>query len=119
MFEAVALKSKLAKENYDQQVDDLRMRLLEVQQRLDTAGEWWFSVWRGWISRARAVVIGTPNQWLDPRYMRFWRHLPRGGKVTLYDRGGYGRILVARVEGFAEPAKWGRAYSEIKISRNN
>ena len=33
--------------------------------------------------------------------------------VTIYDRSWYGRTLVERVEGFAHPAEWHRAYEEI------
>ncbi len=44
---------------------------------------------------------------------RFWRHIPRGGNVTIYDRSWYGRVLVERIEGFARPDEWMRAYSEI------
>ena len=33
--------------------------------------------------------------------------------MTLYDRSWYGRVLVERVEGLAEPRTWQRAYSEI------
>jgi polyphosphate:AMP phosphotransferase len=44
---------------------------------------------------------------------RFWRHLPRSGTLTIFDRSWYGRVLVERVEGFALPAQWLRAYSEI------
>lgn len=44
---------------------------------------------------------------------RFWRHLPRAGRVTIFDRSWYGRVLVERVEGFATPAEWMRAYAEI------
>ncbi len=44
---------------------------------------------------------------------RFWRHLPRSGRVTIFDRSWYGRVLVERVEGFATDAEWRRAYSEI------
>ena len=29
---------------------------------------------------------------------RFWRHLPRAGRVTIFDRSWYGRVLVERVE---------------------
>jgi polyphosphate kinase 2 (PPK2 family) len=35
------------------------------------------------------------------------------GRVTLYDRSWYGRVLVERVEGFARPDEWQRAYEEI------
>lgn len=44
---------------------------------------------------------------------RFWRHLPRAGRVTIFDRSWYGRVLVERVEALATPAEWMRAYAEI------
>ncbi len=44
---------------------------------------------------------------------RFWRHLPKGGHITVFDRSWYGRVLVERIEGYATPAEWGRAYNEI------
>jgi polyphosphate kinase 2 (PPK2 family) len=44
---------------------------------------------------------------------RFWRHLARRGRVTTFDRSWYGRVLVERVEGFALPQEWTRAYAEI------
>jgi polyphosphate:AMP phosphotransferase len=44
---------------------------------------------------------------------RFWRHLGRAGRVTIYDRSWYGRVLVERVEGFATEPEWSRAYAEI------
>ena len=33
--------------------------------------------------------------------------------MGIYDRSWYGRVLVERVEGFASPEQWGRAYDEI------
>jgi polyphosphate kinase 2 (PPK2 family) len=39
--------------------------------------------------------------------------LPQQGQVTIYDRSWYGRVLVERVEGFARPDQWLRAYEEI------
>ena len=44
---------------------------------------------------------------------RFWRHIPKSGFITVYDRSWYGRVLVERVEGFAPVADWDRAYFEI------
>jgi polyphosphate:AMP phosphotransferase len=44
---------------------------------------------------------------------RFWRHLSRAGRFTLFDRSWYGRVLVERVEGYASEDEWRRAYSEI------
>ena len=44
---------------------------------------------------------------------RFWRHLSRAGRINIFDRSWYGRVLVERVEGFASEAEWKRAYAEI------
>jgi polyphosphate:AMP phosphotransferase len=48
-----------------------------------------------------------------PYLWRFWRHVPRLGKVAVFDRSWYGRVLVERVEGFCSEADWMRAYEEI------
>jgi polyphosphate:AMP phosphotransferase len=44
---------------------------------------------------------------------RFWRHLSRAGRINIFDRSWYGRVLVERVEGFAAEAEWKRAFAEI------
>lgn len=44
---------------------------------------------------------------------RFWQHVPRAGRVTVYDRSWYGRVLVERVEGFCREDEWRRAYHEL------
>jgi hypothetical protein len=44
---------------------------------------------------------------------RFWERRPRHGQIVAFDRSWYGRVLVERVEGFAAPAEWRRAYEEI------
>jgi len=63
----------------------------------------------------RIVPIAAPSE--DERahhYLwRFWRHLPRAGRMTIFDRSWYGRVLVERVEGFCRPEEWQRAYGEI------
>jgi polyphosphate kinase 2 (PPK2 family) len=44
---------------------------------------------------------------------RFWRHLPRRRRITIYDRSWYGRVLVERAEGLVVRDEWMRAYKEI------
>ena len=89
-------------------------------------------VFEGWDAAGKGSAIRRVTQAMDPRLYRvvgiaaptdeeraqhylwrFWRHLPRAGYSTLFDRSWYGRVLVERVEGFATPAEWGRAYGEI------
>jgi polyphosphate kinase 2 (PPK2 family) len=63
----------------------------------------------------RIVPIGAPSEEerAQPYMWRFWRHLPARGKVVIFDRSWYGRVLVERVEGFCSEADWMRAYAEI------
>lgn len=63
----------------------------------------------------RTIQVAAPSdEEKSHHYLwRFWRHVPRAGYMTLYDRSWYGRVLVERVEGFARDAEWRRAYSEI------
>jgi polyphosphate:AMP phosphotransferase len=59
------------------------------------------------------VAAPTEEERAQPYLWRFWRHLPRVGRVAIFDRTWYGRVLVERVEGFCAEADWLRAYTEI------
>lgn len=59
------------------------------------------------------VAAPTEEERAQPYLWRFWRNLPRKGKVMIFDRSWYGRVLVERVEGYCSEADWQRAYSEI------
>ena len=63
--------------------------------------------------RTVPVAAPTEEERAQPYLWRFWRHLPRRGRILLFDRSWYGRVLVERVERFAAEADWLRAYSEI------
>jgi AMP-polyphosphate phosphotransferase len=59
------------------------------------------------------VAAPSEEERAQPYLWRFWRHAPRRGRITIFDRSWYGRVLVERVEGFCNVADWMRAYSEI------
>jgi AMP-polyphosphate phosphotransferase len=63
----------------------------------------------------RLIPIAAPSEEERAHHYlwRFWRHLPRVGRLTIFDRSWYGRVLVERVEGFASESDWQRAYQEI------
>ncbi len=74
----------------------------------------------------QVIPISAPTEIeLAHHYLwRFWNHIPLNGFITIYDRSWYGRVLVERVEGFASPYDWGRAYAEIndfedQLTENN
>jgi AMP-polyphosphate phosphotransferase len=63
----------------------------------------------------RVVPVAAPtDEELAHHYLwRFWRHVPAAGRMTVFDRSWYGRVLVERAEGLAGPGQWRRAYHEI------
>ncbi|MGQ9830243.1 MAG: polyphosphate:AMP phosphotransferase [Thermochromatium sp.] len=65
------------------------------------------------LYRSIPVAAPTDEEKAHHYLWRFWRHIPRAGRMTIYDRSWYGRVLVERVEGLATPAEWRRAYAEI------
>ena len=59
------------------------------------------------------IAAPTQEERAQPYLWRFWRHLPLQGRVTLFDRSWYGRLLVERVEQLCPEADWQRAFHEI------
>jgi polyphosphate:AMP phosphotransferase len=65
------------------------------------------------LYRVISTAAPTDEERAHHYLWRFWRHIPRAGYFTFYDRSWYGRVLVERVEGFARENEWRRAYLEI------
>lgn len=59
------------------------------------------------------ISAPSHHELAHPYLWRFWRRLPERGRIAIFDRSWYGRVLVERVEGFAPTAAWRRAYAEI------
>jgi polyphosphate:AMP phosphotransferase len=108
-----------------------RLHLLQRQAQDDERSI--ILLFEGWDAAGKGGTIRRVTSALDPRcyrvvpmaaptdeerarhYLwRFWRHLSRAGRVTIFDRSWYGRVLVERVDGFATEGEWRRAYAEIE-----
>ncbi len=63
--------------------------------------------------RVAQFAAPTPDEKRHHFLWRFWPRLPGWGGMAVFDRSWYGRVLVERVEGFATPDQWQRAYGEI------
>ena len=89
-------------------------------------------VFEGWDASGKGGALKRLVEPLDPRHVRvtsyaaptetekrhhflwrFWPALPGLGGMSVFDRSWYGRVLVERVEGFAAPEEWERAYPTI------
>jgi polyphosphate:AMP phosphotransferase len=132
LIQRLDLSRKLAKEDYERElaVEQGKLALLTrraayrdisvvaVFEGSDAAGK------GGAIRRVTAaldarhyrivpVAAPTDEERAQPYLWRFWRHLPRRGMLTMFDRSWYGRVLVERVEGFCTESDYMRAYTEI------
>jgi polyphosphate kinase 2 (PPK2 family) len=134
VLDKVDLTVSLPKSDYSEALDRWQSKLFrETSKALDRGVstvlvfEGWDASGKGGIIRRlthamdaslyRVVPIAAPTEEeLAHHYQwRFWRHLPRAGNVTIFDRSWYGRVLVERVEGLASEDEWRRAFSEINV----
>ncbi len=108
-----------------QRLSELSLTLYRRRIPLIIAYEGWDAAGKGGnIKRVAAALDArsyhvhpisapTSDELAHPFLWRFWTRLPRTGHVAIFDRTWYGRVLVERVEGFAKPDEWRRAYDEI------
>ena len=122
----------LDKAAYRERLSQAQARLHRLHRRAKAEGLTSILLFEGPDAAGKGGAIRRVNTALDPRnydvfgiaapneeerarhYLwRFWRRLPRAGRIILFDRSWYGRVLVERIEGFASDEEWRRAYAEI------
>jgi polyphosphate kinase 2 (PPK2 family) len=133
------LNLKLSREQETMQLAAAQTRLLQLRLALGGLidghgiGPPLLVVFEGWDASGKGGAIKRLVAPLDPRHVRvkqfaaptydekrhhwlarFWEPLPGWGGMAVFDRSYYGRVLVERVEGFAKPSEWKRAYQEIR-----
>lgn len=132
ILSTVDLSQAVAKADYKDALPVAQGRLARLQRQAHARGLSTVCVFEGWDAAGKGGAIRRFTHALDARqytvfpiaaptdeehahhYLwRFWRRLPPPGCVSVFDRSWYGRVLVERVEGFASPEAWRRAYGEI------
>ncbi len=129
---AVRLDQRLSEDIYEEKRDKWLGRLNRVVRTAAAKKRSVVWVFEGWDAAGKGGAIRRLTSAIDARdyrvipvakptdeershhYLwRFWRHVPRAGRVTIYDRSWHGRVLVERIEGFCSPPEWRRAYEEL------
>ncbi|MGE5548797.1 MAG: polyphosphate:AMP phosphotransferase [Solirubrobacterales bacterium] len=119
-------------DEYNRQLQEQRARLATLYRKAKDKGVSTVLVFEGWDAAGKGGTIRRLTNAMNARdyqvipiaapteeeraqhYLwRFWRHLSRAGRFTVFDRSWYGRVLVERVEGFCSEEAWRRAYGEI------
>ncbi|MCM3388529.1 polyphosphate kinase 2 family protein [Ureibacillus chungkukjangi] len=131
-LEALDLELAIGKKEYKKELEKLQYEMLNIQQFLFNNKIGLIIAFEGMDAAGKGGAIKRLTQNLDPRgvlvhpisapkphekryhYLhRFWRKLPQYGQIGIFDRSWYGRVLVERIEGFANNEEWERAYDEI------
>ena len=132
ILNSLDMSQELTKKAFSKELQKYQGQLNRLQRKAQARGLSTIMVFEGQDAAGKGGAIRRVTGALDARsyqvipiaaptdeeraqhYLwRFWRHLSRAGKVTIFDRSWYGRVLVERVEGFAAEEEWRRAYSEI------
>ncbi len=131
-LQALPLDQDLSEKDYDALREKWLGRLNRAVRAALGAGRSIVFAFEGWDAAGKGGAIRRLTSAIDPRdysvipvakptaeekhahYLwRFWRDLPRDGRMAVFDRSWYGRVLVERLEGFCRPDEWRRAYAEI------
>ena len=131
-LEEVDLSLNISKKDYKNKIDKLQEKIKLLAYDLYRAKIPTILVFEGWDAAGKGGNIKRLTRSIDPRgyevipiaapdetehkyhYLwRFWKHFPKSGHMTIFDRSWYGRVMVERVEGFANTSEWMRAYDEI------
>ena len=118
--------------DYERRLAEMQGTLQRVQQAYLGTPHRAIIVLEGWDTAGKGGVVRRLGWALDPRsfkvhaiaaptarekslhyLQRFWERLPEHGQIVVFDRSWYGRVLVERIEAYATPAEWRRAYDEI------
>jgi polyphosphate:AMP phosphotransferase len=132
VLDRVDLSKKIGDKEYERRLAKLQARVNELSRRAWEKKVSSVLVFEGWDAAGKGGTIRRLTAAMDARLYRvvpiaaptdeerarqylwrFWRHIPRAGRVTIFDRSWYGRVLVERVEGFAREDEWRRAFEEI------
>ena len=132
VLENLNLSQQLSDKRFKTRLAEQQGRLNGLQRQAHQQGVSTIVVFEGWDASGKGGAIRRVTAALDARdydvipvaaptdeerahhYLwRFWRHLSRAGRMTIFDRSWYGRVLVERVEGLAEEGEYMRAYGEI------
>jgi AMP-polyphosphate phosphotransferase len=132
VLDRVDLKQTISSKDYDRKLAQLQGKLNRLARAAWEKKVSSVLVFEGWDAAGKGGTIRRLTSAMDARLYRvvpiaaptdeerahqylwrFWRHIPRAGRVTIFDRSWYGRVLVERVEGFAREDEWKRSFQEI------
>ena len=132
MLDMIDLKKKLAKQEFKKKMPALERRLNALQRACKDKGIATIVVFEGLEAAGKGTCINRLMLPLDPRgfkvhpmqpptaverlwpfLVRYWQLLPARGRLAIFDRSWYERVLGSRVRKDVSQEECDRAYEEI------
>ncbi len=132
MLKDIDLSRKLSREEYKTAKDEIELRLTALERRARVLGIPILIVFEGWNAAGKGTLINrlilpmdprgftvhamrkpTEEEQLRPFLWRYWTRTPPKGRVAIFDRSWYRRVLDDRVEGQVSPHEVEQAYDDI------
>lgn len=132
MLEQIDLTKKISKKEYRPLIEHLNTKLSSLQRECKSLNIPVVILFEGLGASGKGTMINRLIAPLDPRgfqvyatgkegeeeqlrpfLWRFWRNLPPKGRIAIFDRGWYRRVLVDRFDHNTSPVQLGYAYDEI------
>ncbi len=132
MLANIDLSREVTKAAYRKSKPEMELKLAELQRRAHQLGIPVLVVFEGWGAAGKGTLINELLLPLDPRGVsvissvapneeealrpflwRFWCHTPARGRITIFDRSWYRRVVADRVEGMVQETALEEAFSDI------
>lgn len=133
MLENVDLSLKLGKDEYKLQIDDLYIRIGELQRKLWKMKIPIMIVFEGWRGIGMANIINrcllslnpvgfkffatvkpTEDELKKPLIWRFWQKVPAYGNIAVFERSWYSRFIIEKYDINKKSKNFDRYIDEIK-----
>lgn len=132
MLGEVDLNRKLSKKEYKEMMDELAPKFSALQREAKKKGLPVMIVFEGWGASGKGTLINRLIQPLDPRgfkvftiqeesdeekmhpfLWRFWTKTPERGRIHIFDRSWYRRVITEQIDHPKNRAELDSAYQQI------
>lgn len=137
MLEKIDLSKKMSKEEFDKVIDGLEAKAGLLQRECRELKIPVIILFEGFGASGKGTLINSLIHALDPRgfrvyaingesedeimrpYLwRFWTKTPEKGRIAIFDRSWYKRVLTDRFDGITSEKELGYAFDEILSFEN-
>lgn len=132
MLEKIDINKSMKKDEYKKLIEKLSVKLAYLQRECKSLNIPVMIVFEGWGASGKGTLINKLIAPLDPRgfkvvtiqdenedeklrpYLwRFWNKTPEKGRITIFDRSWYKRVLTDRIDGITTEKQMKHAYENI------